>query len=300
MKLSYLTRREMIAHSARLAAAGLTLGSGFLNASSLRAQQVSSRPRGFKIGACDWTLGKRTDPAALELAKRFGLDGIQADLGDAKDDLPLRKPELQKKYLETAKKLNVEIGSLALGVLNEVPLKSDPRAEQWLADSIDVCRALGVTVVLVPFFAKGDLRNDKQGRDLVVERLKRVAPKAEKAGVILGFESWLSAEQHIEILDRVGSPAVQVYYDVGNSHKQGYDIYKEIRVLGKRICEFHAKDYDDLYGKGSINFPEVRRAMDDAGYRGWLHIEGVKMPLGLEESVRYDERYLRGIFPPEV
>jgi sugar phosphate isomerase/epimerase len=157
-----------------------------------------------------------------------------------------------------------------------------------------------VNVVLVAFFAKGDLRGDKEGTEVVIERLKRVAPKAEKAGVILGVESWLSAEQHMDILDRVGSPAVQVYYDVGNSHKAGYDIFKEIRFLGKHICEFHAKDNDDLYGKGSMNFPEVRRAMDDIGYRGWIQIEGTKFPLGAEESVRYDLEYLRGVFPPEV
>jgi sugar phosphate isomerase/epimerase len=159
---------------------------------------------------------------------------------------------------------------------------------------------LGVNVVLLAFFGEGDLRNDKKGTDIVVERLKRVAPKAEKAGVFLAIESWLSAEQHIDIIDRVGSPAVKVYYDVGNSHKAGYDIYKEIRQLGKHICEFHAKDYDDLYGKGSIDFEEVRRAMDDIGYRGWIVMEGVKMPLGVEESCRYDAQYLRGIFPPKV
>jgi len=292
-----ITRREVLKNSARLAA-GLALGSGYLSSSLVGSLKAGSR--GFKIGACDWTLNKRTDPAALELARKLGLDGLQVDFGHQKDALPLRKPELQKKYLEMAKSLNVEIGSLALGALNEVPLKSDPQAEQWLAESVDVCKALGVTVVLVPFFGKGDLLKDQPGTDAVVARLKRVAPQAEKAHVILGVESWLSAEQHLEILDRVGSPAVQVYYDVGNSQKQGYDIYKEIRTLGKQICEFHAKDNDDLYGKGSINFPEVRRAMDDIGYRGWMHIEGTRFPLGLEESVRYDERYLRGVFPREV
>jgi len=91
-----------------------------------------------------------------------------------------------------------------------------------------------------------------------------------------------------------------VYYDVANSHKAGYDIYKEIRQLGQNICEFHAKDYDDLYGKGSIDFEEVRRAMDDIGYRGWLVMEGTKMPLGVEESCRYDAEYLRSIFPKKV
>jgi len=256
--------------------------------------------RGFKIAVCDWTIGKRTDPASLEMAKRLELDGVQVDFGSGQNDLPLCNPELQKKFLRTAKKHNVQVASLALGVLNGVPYKSDPRAERWVAESIDVCKAMGVNVVLLAFFGKADLRNDRKGADVVVERLKRVAPKAEDAGVFLGLESWLSAEQHLNIIDRVGSPAVRVYYDVANSHKAGYDIYEEIRLLGKQICEFHAKDYDDLYGRGTIAFEEVRRAMDDIGYRGWIVMEGTKIPLGLEESIRYDAQYLRSVFGPRV
>ena len=93
---------------------------------------------------------------------------------------------------------------------------------------------------------------------------------------------------------------MQVYYDVANSHKMGYDIYKEIRTLGKRICQFHAKDNEQLYGKGSIDFKRVREAMDEVGYRGWLVMEGTNMSLGVEESCRYDAEYLRPIFPRRV
>ena len=300
MASRHITRREMMARSGRLAAAGLALKAGFADSPLFGSRLAFARAVGFKIGACDWTLGKRTDPSALEVAKKVGLDGIQVDLGNPKDDLPLRKPEVQEKYLEARKQTGVAIASLAIGALNEVPLKSDPRAAQWVSDSIDICKVFGVNVVLVAFFSKGDLRDDKPGVEAVIGHLKEIAPKAERAGVTLGVESWLSAEQHMEILDRVGSPAVQVYYDVGNSQKQGYDIFKEIRLLGKHICEFHAKDNDDLYGKGTMNFPEVRRAMDDIGYRGWMHIEGTKLPLGPEASVRYDLEYLRGIFPLEV
>ena len=107
-------------------------------------------------------------------------------------------------------------------------------------------------------------------------------------------------DRHMAIIERVGSPAVKVYYDVANSDKAGYDIYQEIRQLGKHICEFHAKDYDDLYGKGTIAFEEVRRAMDDIGYRGWIVMEGTQMPLGLEDSIRYDVKYLRSVFPPRL
>jgi sugar phosphate isomerase/epimerase len=291
-----MNRREMMVNSA-CAVAGLTLTTSCRTFDALLGGPAG---QGFKIAVCDWTIGKRTDPASLEMAKRLELDGVQVDFGSGQEDLPLFNPELQKKFLQAAKKHNVQIASLALGILNNVPYKSDPRAERWLAESIDVCKAMGVGVVLVAFFGRADLRNDKKGTDVVVEQLKRVAPKAEEAGVFLGFESWLSAEQHLDIIDRVGSPAVKVYYDVGNSHKAGYDIYEEIRLLGKQICEFHAKDYDDLYGRGTIAFEEVRRAMDDIGYRGWIVMEGTEMPLGLEESCRYDAQYLRRIFPPRL
>lgn len=112
----------------------------------------------------------------------------------------------------------------------------------------------------------------------------------------LGLENWLSAGDNLRILERVGSPAVRVYYDVGNSQDAGHPIFDEIRLLGAHIVEFHAKDTKDLYGKGSIDFPAVRKAMEDIGYNGWFVIEGTKMPLGVEKSVRYDADYLKTVF----
>jgi sugar phosphate isomerase/epimerase len=80
--------------------------------------------------------------------------------------------------------------------------------------------------------------------------------------------------------------------------KVGEDYAAAIRRLGReRICEVHLKDQDALYGKGSMNFPAVRAALDDAGFRGWVGIEGLKLPDGIERSIRYDLDYLRPIFP---
>lgn len=301
MKFSQQTRREMMLNSARTVAGfSLALLTASCRSGSSELSHGKSLRRGFKIGACDWSLGKSSDPGSFELARRIGLDGVQVNIGGPANDLHLRRPEVQKGFLQAAKKNGMEIASLCILDLNSVPYKSDPRTEQWVADSIDVCRAMGVKVVMLPFFGKGDLRDDEKGIDVVVERLKRVAPEAEEAGVIIGLESWLSAEQHLDIINRVGSPAVKVYYDVCNSHKRGYDIYKEIRFLGsEHLCEFHAKDYGNLFGQGKIDFKEVRRAMDAAGFRGWIQIEGAK-PLGLEASYRHNVRYLRSIFPPVV
>lgn len=296
MKRLHITRRQMMVGTAR-AAAGLAVT---CSCAPLAEQGQAKALAGFKLGVCDWTIRKTADPGSFEVAKRIGLDGVQVDFGRGDNRLPLFDEELQDNMLKEARKRKMEIASLAMGVLNNVPYKSDPRAERWVRQGIDVAEEMGVKLILLAFFGDGDLRNDEQGVNMVVQRLRHIAPKAEMADVTLGIESWLSAEQHIDIIERVGSRAVKVYYDVGNSHKAGYDIYKEIRQLGPLICEFHAKDYDNLYGKGSIDFKEVRLAMDDIGYRGWLVMEGTEMPLGLEESCRYDAEYLRGIFPKKV
>ncbi len=253
--------------------------------------------RRFRIGACDWSIGKMGDPAAFEVAKEIGLDGVQVSLGTAADNMKLRQPETQRKFQEAAAKAGRQIASLAIGELNNIPYKSDPRTVEWVSDSVDVCRALGLRTVLLAFFGNDDLRGDKAGVDEVVKRLKVVAPKAEKAGVALGIESWLGADQHLEILDRVGSKAVQVYYDVCNSNDMGYDIYREIRQLGKRICEFHAKENGSLLGQGKVDFQKVRAALDDIGYTGWIQIEGA-VPSGkpMLESYRTNCKYMRRIF----
>ena len=284
-----LSRREMIRQSVQTTA-WLALAA---NCAPLFA---AAEKRRFRLGACDWSIGKMGDPGAFQVAKEIGLDGVQVSLGSTADDMRLRKPAVQQQFKEAAKQAGLQVASLAIGELNDIPYKSDPRTVQWVSDSVDVCKAFGLRVVLLAFFGNDDLRDDKAGVDEVVRRLKAVAPKAEKAGVILGIESWLSADQHLEILERVGSKSVQVYYDVCNSNDRGYDIYQEIRKLGKRICEFHAKENGSLLGQGKVDFHKVRAALDDIGYRGWLQIEGA-VPSGkpMLESYQANCKFMRGI-----
>jgi L-ribulose-5-phosphate 3-epimerase len=282
-----LTRRSLLQRAGALALFGLSGG----------RHPIRARGR-FDIGACDWSLGMRGKTDALGVAKQLGLDGVQVSMGTVDNDLELRRPEVQRAYREAAAAHGVRIGGVALDLMNQVPYKSDPRTEQWVSDSIDVARALGVRVVLLAFFDKGDLRNDADGQAEVVRRLKRVAPKAEQHGIVLGIESWLSAPEHVRILEAVGSPNVQVYYDLANSTERGYDVLAEIRQLGReRICEFHAKENGFLLGQGRIDFPAVRKAMDDIGYTGWIQIEGA-VPKGqpVVESHVQNVRFMRAHF----
>lgn len=285
--MSTMSRREMLS-----AVVGVVSAMG-------TCASAEEKTTGFKIGVCDWMTGKAGDPDVMRVCAELGLDGAMVSFGAPGEKFDLRREENRRLYFEANKRHGTAIASLGMGILNSIPYKSDPRTEEWVNDSIDVSKMLGTAIVLLAFFGKGDLKNDKPGTDEVIKRLKRIAPKAEKEGVVLGIESWLSADEHMHILDSVGSPNIQCYYDVGNSFKMGYDIYTEIRQLGRRhICEFHAKDYaDKLFGQGDIDFWEVRRAMDDIGYRGWFHLEGPQ-PLGLMRSYRHDRNFLKAIYPP--
>jgi sugar phosphate isomerase/epimerase len=265
---------------ALLGAAGL--------AAFFKPEDALAAKRRFQIGACDWSIDKRDDVGSLELGAKIGLDGIQVNMGSASNDMHLRRPDIQRAYLDAARKHRMRIGGLALGELNNVPYKADDRTDAWVHDSIDVAKALDVKVVLLAFFSKNDLRDDPSGQQVVIDKLKVVAPKAEKAGVILGIESYLSAADHMKIIEAVGSRNVQVYYDVRNSADMGYDIYQEIRWLGKQgqICEFHFKEYDALLGGGIVDFRKVREAIDEIEYRGWVQIEGA-VPKGGEVTKSY-------------
>lgn len=286
MNTHHLTRRKALA-----------LGTGLMFSPPLLALGGDQQRR-FKIGACDWSIGRGGQLSALELAKQIGLDGVQVSFGKPGGEYDLRSEDVRRQYEQAAVEHGVEIASLAMGVLNSVPYSSDKEAERWVEECVEVMPKLRQKIVLLAFFSEGDIKGKPELQAEVIRRLKRVAPQAEKAGVVLGLETWLSSDEHLRILDAVGSPAVQVYYDTANMEKQGYDIYKEIRQLGReRICEFHCKENGFLLGEGRVDFRRVKEAMDDIGYSGWLVIESaVGNGQSVQDSYVYNQKFLRSVF----
>ena len=82
---------------------------------------------------------------------------------------------------------------------------------------------------------------------------------------------------------------------MGNSTDKGRDVVKEIRALGKLICELHFKDADHLLGEGRIDFKHVRKALDDIQYSGWLNLE-TAAPHDVLADFTKNCRYVRSIF----
>lgn len=291
--MNSISRRQLLAAS--VSGLGLVAGSPLWAVLAQAREQDAA----FKIGACDWSLGKRQTPEALTVAKAIGLDGVEVSFGQPGSAHDLRDAAVRANYQQVCRSTGLEIASLAMGLLNQIPYATDPRTEAWVADVVDVLPKLGLKCCLLAFFGDGDIKGDRVKQDEVIRRLKRVAPAAERAGVVLGIESWLNADDHLRILDGVGSPAVQVYYDVCNMADQGYDICQELRRLGKeRICQIHIKENGALIGQGKVDLLPVRDAIADIGYRGWLILEGATVrDKSLVECYQHNRQYLRTLFP---
>ncbi len=262
-------------------------------AASLAAQ---GRNGGWKVGMCCWNM-RDFEPTVFELGAKIGLDGVQLGIPNTEQQtLKLRRPEVQREYVAAAKRAGVAIVGTACQYRK--PLKSEPVAAIVLHDWIEVTRNLGGKVILVPFFGKPNIAdvNVPEEFERLVAVLKELGPRAEKAGVILGLENTLSAADNRKILDAVNSPAVKVYYDVGNSTNNGYQVVDEIRALGKeRICEFHIKDGKNLLGQGKIDMPAIAAAIRSIGYEDWLVLE-TSSPTDLVADTKTNLEYMRRVF----
>ena len=285
------TRRQFLTRSAA-AMTGATLVSNALYA-------ADSAPAALRLSACDWSLGA-AGPEGLAIAKRLGLDGLEVSAGGPAQAIALADAALRQRYKDQVAETGVAISSLAMGFLNNAPLAEDERGPAWLEQTIDAAEDLDVEIILLAFFGKGDLRQKRELKadavDAVVERLKAVAPRAEKAGVILGLENTLSGEQNLAILDRVQSDAVRVYYDVGNSTSNRYDVPAEIRALGDRICQIHFKDGRYFLGEGRVDVKAAADAIKEIGYEGWLVLETSLPTKDRDADFMKNAAYVRNLF----
>jgi L-ribulose-5-phosphate 3-epimerase len=125
------------------------------------------------------------------------------------------------------------------------------------------------------------------------EAVKKLIPVAENTGVVIALENvwnnlWVKPDFFTNFVASFNHPLIKAYFDIGN-HVKYAPPQQWIRALGKLIVKCHIKDFqlnpDGHGGKfvhprdGSVDWPAVRKALDDVGYNGWLTIEDGGLPL---------------------
>ncbi|MCL1919549.1 MAG: sugar phosphate isomerase/epimerase [Kiritimatiellaeota bacterium] len=250
-----MTRRMFVGQ----AAAAMAAANGF-------AAEAAAK---VKVGAC---------VLSLDEARRGGVEGIQIGEFKAADTLGITTPERRAHFKRVMQETGVPVCSIMMGLFNEFPLATEPRAVQWMEQCIDTAKDLGTDNILLAFFSNGDLQHEGKLKEAeyaeAVKRIKAVAPRAKDAGVSLAIENYLSAEQNLRMLDAINHEAVSIYYDVYNTGiSMKYDSPAEIRRLKGRISQVHYKNADKYLDADRPYFESVTAALKDIGYKGWIVLE---------------------------
>lgn len=233
---------------------------------------------------------------AIVRAAELGYQGYEIDIGDFGDTgLGLHWPEAFTAdrvvaAAEAARGAGMEISSLCLGVLwRFYPTSPDlgvrATAVEIIQQAASLAALAGAKVILLPVGQPESLTPD-EARDQLVEVLKECAPSAEAADVFLAVENVgqplaANVDDLLEIVARVGSPACQVYYDVGNAAHRGADPVAGIRQLRSHLAMVHVKDFQPgeprgktvIIGDGVIDWKAVLTALSEVNYDGFLTLE---------------------------
>jgi sugar phosphate isomerase/epimerase len=127
---------------------------------------------------------------------------------------------------------------------------------------------------------------EAQWRDEAIRRIRELAKMAEDGGVTLVHENcdgWggLGPKQTLDLLEAVGSPALKLVFDTGNTvfHSQpSFDYYARVKphvvyVHIKDVRKTGDKSTPCYPGEGQGEVPKIVRDLLDSGYEGGISIE---------------------------
>ncbi len=283
-----INRREFLVSSSSIAFGGALL-------SSSATARAASSAAGIRKGICiDVLPDGMTVLEKFEVAKRAGFDGVEPNTLKSAGDV--------KEYQEAAQKTGLAITSIMNSDHWDFPLSdSDPevvgKSIECIKTSLQNAHDLDAgAVLLVPGVVTSSVRyTDAYTRSQA--EIRKLLPLAGKLKVIIAIENvgnrfLLSPLEMARYVDEFKSPWVKSYFDIGNVVATGFP-QDWIRTLGKRVCRMHIKRFEpgvdhpkfdpkDRRTQG-INWPDVRRALNEIDYRGWIAAE---VKSGNEDYVR--------------
>lgn len=263
-------------------------------------------PQRYRIAVCDWMILKRQKLGAFQLTKDIGADGVEVDMGGLGQretfDSKLGDPAVREQFLAKARELDLGISSIAMSGFYAQSFAERAGVERMVQDCIDTMVTMNVKNAFLPLGVQGDLVKRPELRPAILARLKAIAPRAEKAGVVIGLETALDAAGEAALLDEVGSPAIRSYFNFANALQAGRDLHAELHTLGReRICQIHCTDEDGVWLQDNprLDLRKVKETLDTMGWSGWLVIErsrDARDPRNVKRNFGANAAYLKSVF----
>ena len=273
MKDRKIERRDFLKLTAAAAVAP-----NMLTAATIPSARAQEKKKLYKALIINMLPGALSDAEKFRLAKKCGFEGIEAR--------PMNDHKAAAEQAKIAREEGTPIHGLLYGwwppFTNRDP-KVVGKSIEEMENALRCARIMGAnTVLLVPTrvteeFSYQDAYKWSQ------EYVSRLIPTAEQTGVIVAVENvWnkflLSPIEFARYLDELNSRWIQAYFDVGNVIIYGH-AHHWIRTLGKRIVKIHLKDFKRSGYQwknildGDVNWPQVRKALDEVGYNGYMTAE---------------------------
>lgn len=216
----------------------------------------------------------------FKLAVNCGFEGVEAQtITDPKEAEEIKEASI-KARIPIHSVMNMGHWEWPLSSANPEDIKKSMErmeislrnAKLWGAD----------TVLLVPGVVRPDT-TIPQAWERSQPHIRKLIPLAEELKVVIGIEPvWnkflLTPYDTAKYVDEFKSPWVRAYFDVGNVVMYGYP-QEWIRALGPRIAKFHLKDFKFetrqfvALREGSIDWKDVRKAIGEIGFNGFLTVE---------------------------
>ncbi|MBN1806418.1 MAG: sugar phosphate isomerase/epimerase [Sedimentisphaerales bacterium] len=273
MNADIIGRRDFLRY-----AAAITAGSGLLSREVFAQQKFKGAKlhKALQLGMLPREL---SDEDKFKLARKCGFDGIEGS--------PISDLEAAHKLGSLARQTGVPIHSIVRGGWDAPFSDPDPKVIDKGFKTMEIAlrsaKAQGAgTVLLVPAIVKEDVSYE-QAYKRSQKHIKKLLPLAEELGVVIAVENvWnkflLSPIEFARYVDEFESPWLKAYFDIGNVILFGYS-QDWIRTLGDRIVKIHLKDFKRKGYEwvnlldGDVNWKEVRRALNEIGYDGYLTTE---------------------------
>ena len=268
--------------------------------------QTNMASKRYKVAVVDLMILKRQKLGAFPLAREIGADGVELDMGGLGNrptfDNQLLNDSVRRLFLDKAKELQLEIPSLAMTGYYAQSFCQRKEFIQSVRDCIATMKLMGVKVAFLPLGVQCDLVKNPQLRDSVISRLKIAGTMAEEADVIIGIETALDAKNEKKLLKDIGSPAVKSYFNFSNALKNGRDLRKELKTLGKKyIVQIHCTDDDGVWLENNtrLDMKKIKKTLDKMKWHGWLVIErsrDAREPNNVKKNFTANTRYVKSIF----
>ena len=181
------------------------------------------------------------------------------------------------------------------------------RTADYLVDLTRLCGDLGGKVMVLgsPMQRNlGEGMTKAQGMAYAAEVLCKVLPVLESHSVVLAVEPLtpqetnflLTAADAVELIDRIGSPQVQLHLDCKAMTSESTPIVELIRRNRQWLAHFHANDPNRQGpGFGSLDFSPIFKALQEVGYDGWVSVEVFDYTPGVERLARESIEYMRAV-----